>query len=264
MKPEELVKAGRLEEALADLQKEVRNKPEDARLRIFLFQIQCVMGKWDKALVQLQVLADLNAETFLLSRVFEPVIQCERLRAEIFAGRRTPIVFGEPTEWVSWLVQAGGHAARGEIAAARSLRDQAFEAAPATAGTIDDKRFDWIADADSRLGPILETILEGRYLWIPFGRIRSIQMEKPSDLRDLVWMPARFVWANGGAASGHIPTRYAGTEAAADGQLRLSRKTDWQQPDGEYAIGLGQRVLATDAGEYPLLECRAIELLPAD
>jgi type VI secretion system protein ImpE len=260
MNAEELVRTGRLEEALTELQKAVRNKPDDARLRVFLFQIQCVMGKWDKALVQLKVLADLNADTFMLSRIFQPVIHCEMLRGDIFAGKRTPIIFGEPMEWVGLLVQANGHLAKGEFQAASELRDQAFEAAPASAGKLDDHGFTWIADADNRLGPILEVILEGRYCWVPFCRIQRISMEKPVDLRDLVWLPAKFVWTNGGEASGHIPARYAGTEQSADGNLRLARKTEWAQREGEYFLGTGQRVLATDQGEYPLLECRQVEL----
>jgi type VI secretion system protein ImpE len=263
MKAEESVRAGRLEEALTEAQNAVRSKPEDARSRIFLFQLQCLMGKWEKARVQLRVLADLNAETFMLARIFQPVIQCEQLRGEIFAGKRTPIVLGEPMEWVGSLAQACGHCARGEFAAAAALRDQAFEAAPATPGKVDGKPVAWLADADSRLGPILEVILEGRYLWVPFCRIQRLRMEKPSDLRDLVWLPARFTWTNGGEAPGHIPVRYPGTAETGDGPLRLARKTEWNQLEGEYYLGLGQRILATEHTDYPLLECREIEFSPA-
>jgi len=177
------------------------------------------------------------------------------------AGERTPIIFGEPMEWVGLLVQANQHAARGEFKAAKILRDQAFEAAPVTPGKIDDKPFDWIADADSRLGPILEVILEGRYCWIPFCRIRRIHMEPPSDLRDLVWMPAQLLWTNGGEASGHIPTRYSQTETSPDNQLRLARKTEWTDREDGYLVGLGQRTFATDAAEYSLLECRNIDIV---
>jgi len=41
--------------------------------------------------------------------------------------------------------------------------------------------------------------------------------------------------------------------------LKLARKTDWLNKAG-VNIGLGQRILATDAGEYPLLEIRTLEL----
>ena len=67
------------------------------------------------------------------------------------------------------------------------------------------------------------------------------------------------MWENGGEASGHIPVRYAGTERSEDGNLKLARKTDWLNKMG-VNIGLGQRILATDAGEYPLLEVRSLEL----
>ena len=88
-------------------------------------------------------------------------------------------------------------------------------------------------------------------------------MEKPTDLRDLVWKPAVFIWTNGGEASGHIPTRYSGTEACTDDALRLARRTDWQERDGGTCLGLGQRVLATDTDELPLLECLKVDFSPA-
>jgi len=263
MNAEELLRAARPEEALAELQNEIRAKPEDGRLRIFLFQLNCVLGRWEKALTQLQVLAGLNPETQLLARIFQPVIQSEAFRAEVFAGQRSPLIFGEPAEWMGLLVEANECLARGRADAATELRTRAFEAAPATPGTWDGQPFEWIADADSRLGPMIEAVIEGRYFWVPFCRIQRIALEKPTDLRDLVWLPAQFVWTNGGEAAAHIPTRYPGSERAADGQLSLARKTEWQQPAPGCFIGLGQRLLATDAGERGLLECRLIDLRPA-
>jgi type VI secretion system protein ImpE len=262
MNSAELVQSGQLEEGLSALQEEIRNKPEDTRLRTFLFQLNCVLGRLDKALTQLQVIASLNAETMLLAQIFRPVIACELLRREVFAGKRKPIILGEPAEWMGLLIQANELVANDHFAAAAELRGKAFEAAPTSSGKINGDTFEWVADADSRLGPVLEAFLEGNYYWIPFCRIQKIEIEKPSDLRDLVWMPARFTWTNGGAVPGHIPARYPGTEESTDGALRLARKTEWKQLPGETCLGLGQRVLATDANEYPLLACRNVELTP--
>ena len=47
MQADELVKAGRLDEALAALQQQVRDRPADAKLRVFLFQLLAVMGRWE-------------------------------------------------------------------------------------------------------------------------------------------------------------------------------------------------------------------------
>jgi type VI secretion system protein ImpE len=59
---------------------------------------------------------------------------------------------------------------------------------------------------------------------------------------------------------GHIPSRYPGTENLSDGSLRLARKTEWLRRAGETFLGCGQRVLATSHNEYPLLECRHLEM----
>jgi type VI secretion system protein ImpE len=55
-----------------------------------------------------------------------------------------------------------------------------------------------------------------------------------------------------------VPCRYPGSERAADGELVLARRTDWSDLGGECFAGCGQRMLATDAGEYPLLDIRSI------
>jgi type VI secretion system protein ImpE len=259
MTAQECIAAGAPDQALIELQNEIRARPEDPKLRIFLFQLHCVLGNWSKALLQLQVIAGIDPDTMMMAQIFQPVINCEALRGGVFGGKLTPLIFGEPLEWVGLLVKALEHIARGELAAAAQLRQRAFETAPATSGTLDGKPFEWSADADSRLGPMLELILEGKYYWVPFCRIRRIALPPPADLRDLVWVPAQFVWANGGEASGHIPTRYAGTEAAKDGGLRLARKTEWQELAEETFIGLGQRVLVTDEGDHSLLQCRLID-----
>jgi type VI secretion system protein ImpE len=261
MTAQEYLAAGQPDKALVELQNEIRLRPEDPKLRVFLFQLHCVLGNWPKALIQLQAIAGLDPDTMMLAQIFQPVINCEALRAGVFEGRLTPLIFGEPLEWVGLLAKAAEHIVRGEYAAAAELRSRAFEAAPATAGTLDGKPFAWLADADSRLGPMLELILEGKYYWVPFCRIRRMALPAPSDLRDLVWVPAQFVWTNGGEASGHIPARYPRSESSLDGGLRLARKTEWQELPEETFIGLGQRQLVTDEGEHSLLECRIIDFI---
>lgn len=260
MTPEEHIKAGRLEEALASAQDAVRNAPAEGLPRVVLFQLLSVMGQWDRALTQLNVLNDMDADCMMLAQIFRPVLQCEALRAEVFAGKRGPLIFGEPAEWIGLLVQANQLLSEGKIGPALELRDQAFETAPATPGKINDVPFEWIADADSRLGPMIEAIIEGQYYWVPFFRVRSITIEPPRDLRDLVWTVAHFVWANGGESPGFIPTRYPGTEKAADNSLRLARKTEWMEKGEELYFGLGQRMFATDQSEIALTEALRIEL----
>jgi type VI secretion system protein ImpE len=260
MLAEESLREGRLDEALARLQEQVRRNPADPKLRVFLFQLLAVLGQWDRALTQLDVAGELDASTLGMVAVYRQALACEGLRAEVFAGRRTPVVFGEPSGWVALMIEALRLTALGHDRESQSVRARAFEEAPATGGVLDGQRFEWIADADPRLGPLLEMVVNGRYYWVPFERIRRLTVEPPADLRDLVWTPVLVTWSNGGEAAGLVPTRYPGSEASEDPPIRLARRTDWQPRGEDLYLGLGQRMLATDTGEYPLLEVRAIEL----
>jgi type VI secretion system protein ImpE len=264
---QDAVRAGDLDGALTQLQGEVRKRPADARLRIFLFQLLCVRGEWNRALTQLNVAGDLDAGALPMVQTYREALRCEVYRADVFAGKRVPMSLGEPDAWFAPLVQSLSVAASGRAADATALRQAAYDEAPAIAGTLDiegklgGEVFEWIADGDARTGPCLEVIIAGRYYWVPFHRIHSISMEAPSDLRDFVWMPAQLTWANGGESVALIPSRYPGSEAqAVDPALRLARRTDWlEQSEGAY-FGLGQRVFITDGGEFGLCDARRIEL----
>jgi type VI secretion system protein ImpE len=260
MTAEESVRAGRLEEALADLQGRVRKQPADPRLRVFLFQLLAVMGQWERALTQLKVASDLDPSTVGMMKTYQEALRCEVLRGDVFAGKKTPLLFGEPSEWMAWVVQALKLSAEEKFEEAAALRGKAFEAAPATSGKINDQPFAWIADADPRLGPVLEAVVNGRYYWIPFGRLREVRVEKPVDLRDVAWTPAHLTLANGGETVALIPTRYPGSESAPDSKLVMARATEWVERPGSMYLGLGQRLLATDQGEFPLMDVRTIQL----
>lgn len=260
MLAEQSLREGRLDEALTELQEEVRKAPANAEYRVFLFQLLCVLGDWERARAQLRVLADLDAGSLALVHVYGLAIACELLRGEIFAGARTPLVLGEPLPWVSLLLQALSVGAQGSNSEAKVLRAEALEQARAVPGTIDGEAFDWLADADSRLGPVCEAIIEGRYYWVPFERIRSLAVEAPSDLRDVVWIPAQLGLANGGQAAALIPARYPGSEADKDWSIRLGRRTEWEEVAPETFHGRGQRMLATPSSEHGLLSVRRIEL----
>jgi type VI secretion system protein ImpE len=260
MQAEQSLREGRLQDALAELQAQVRKEPANARYRIFLFQLLAVLGHWERALNQLNVLGEMDAASLPMAQTYREAIRCELLRADVFAGRRSPLVFGDPEPWVALVLEALRLSAEGHLAQAQSARDQAFEAATATPGTLDGQPFEWLADADPRLGPVLEAIVNGRYYWIPFQRVRTIQLEQPTDLRDFVWMPAQFTWANGGETVGLIPARYPESHASADPLVQLGRKTEWLEGQAGVCLGLGQRMLATDRGEYSLLDIRQIEL----
>lgn len=256
---ERSLRDGDLAAALAQLQDQVRQRPSDAKLRVFLFQLLCVLGQWDRALNQLQVAASLDPAAIPMEQTYGAAIRCEAIRAEVFRGAKSPMIFGEPDQWLALLIESLLSEGMGEHARSVELRARAFEEAPASPGRLNDRSFDWIADADSRIGPVVEAVINGRYYWVPFARLTRVTIEPPADLRDFVWMPAHFDFENGGEAFALVPTRYPGSHEG-EGAIALARKTTWEEVAENTYVGLGQRVLATSGDETPLMEVRTIEL----
>lgn len=252
------LRAGDPDSALDQLQTAVRAQPAAAELRVFLFQLLAIQGQWERALNQLNVAAELDASTLAMAQMYREALQCELLRRDVFAGTRLPLLLGEPEQWLALLLEAQLTAGRADHGNAQDLRAKAFDLAPGSSGRIDGQAFAWLADADPRLGPVCEAVINGRYYWIPFARLARIDIEAPADLRDFVWAPAHFLFANGGEAVGVIPSRYPDSENSPDGSIKLGRRTEWLEHASDYR-GLGQRLLITDLGEYPLLAVRCIE-----
>ena len=260
---EQALRTGDLALALKSLQDGVRAQPANAKLRVFLFQLLCVDAQWQRAATQLNVCGEMDASTLPMVSTYREALQCEAVREAVFNGQTTPMVFGQPQAWVALLVEALVADARGDTASATRMREQALADAPSTAGTLNGQPFEWVADADSRLGPVLEVIVNGRYGWVPFSSLAKVEFEEPTDLRDLVWLPASLSFPNGGGTVALIPTRYPQMPSGADSMLRLSRRTDWElMSEGQYR-GLGQRLLTTDQAELGLLEVRELILQSA-
>lgn len=260
--PSALLKAGDPKGALAALQDQVRANPADARLRIFLFQLLCVLGDWKRAVTQLKVAAELDEAATTMAQAYREAIICENFREKVFAGEKDPLIFGKPQEWIALLVEAVKALAAGRAEEAAGLRARAFEMAPVTPGALNGARFEWIADADMRFGPLLEVIVNGKYFWMPFSAIHELKCEAPEDLRDTVWTPANLTLQNGGEFVVMIPTRYPGTHLNDDGSALLARSTDWSDVGSETFVGQGQRLFATEAEDTAIMDLRSLQVDP--
>ncbi len=255
---EQALKDGDAQRALKLLTEQVRSHPQDAKLRVFLFQLLCVLGQWDRALNQLTVAQELDPLTLPMVQTYRAAIACEAQRGQVFAGQKAPMLFGEPETWVALMIEAMLRDGRGEADVADQLREQGLAQAPSSVGTVDGQAFAWIADADGRLGPMLEAVINGRYYWLPWNRLAKVDIDPPQDLRDAVWMPAHFEFVNGGDVVGLIPTRYPDTPLAAGDLLALARSTEWREARPGVFTGLGQRLITTDDTDFALMDIRSV------
>ncbi len=256
--PDALLRSGDVAGTRAALIEATRARPSDERVRMFLFQLLCVTGEWDKARKQLDTLAQVASEAQMLAATYNQTIAAELVRADVFAGKAAMPVLAGMGGWVEGVARAIALQAAGDTEAAEAARDDAFGEADDTPGEIDGQRFDWIADADSRFGPTFEAIVAGRYGLIPFDAVQSITTDGPRDLRDVVWLPVQLALRSGQSIAAFLPARYPGSEVAEQGAIRLGRETDWvDRPWGQ--AGLGSRLWTlADGSEVGLLEFRKL------
>ena len=252
-----------LDAELAALQMQVRADASNAKYRVHLFQLLCVMGNWKRALSQLQVSAQMAAKALPMAQTYREAIKCELFRKEVFEGKRTPQIMGTPPAWIGSMVEALKYDASGDFAGAAKLRAAAMDDADLTPCTIDGAHCEWLADADSRLGPTLEVIANGQYYWLPLQSCTGLLLEPPTDLRDLVWAPGEVMLPNEGRVAVLIPTRYPGTELASSAeadQLKRSKRTEWSEPHPGMWFGCGQRLWASDIGDHAILDTRLVSM----
>lgn len=260
MQADDLLRVNDLAGARATLVDLVRRAPDDQRARMFLFELFCICGEWDKALNQLRAVAQLSPEAALLATVYGQVIAAERVRADAYAGRTPFSVLVPSSDWIQLLAHGLTALAAGRRLEGEGLRDQAFDSALDTPGRLGDRAFGWVADADPRLGPSFEAVVSGRWGLVPFEAVTAINTPGPESLRDLVWLPVEIALRSGQSAAAFIPARYPGTEAEPSGEVRLGRVTEWREDlAGERPVG--QRVWTFDEGEdVSFLDLRRLEM----
>lgn len=257
--PRELLLSGDTEAALSALTDQVRADPADSAKRVALFQLLALEGAWERSGKQLGVLDSLDADLQLLAQAYSPLLTCELFRQEVFQGQRDAAILGEPEQWMVHALQALKSDAAGAHDSAQTLRDAAFDEAPAVSGHIDGVDFEWIADADTRIGPFFEMMVRGHYYWVPHTRLQKLTFEAPEDVRDLIWAPVSVVWSGGGEEVGFVPARYPGDVAGWTALQKMARETAWNETSPGCYAGLGQRLLVSSEDDHPLLEIRELE-----
>jgi type VI secretion system protein ImpE len=226
----QLLRAGKLDQAIQALSAEVRDNPTDAQRRTFLFELLCFAGAFDRAEKHLDLLAQANKDASLGALLYRGALNSELTRAELFEKRAYP---PPPAE------------------------------APTLSGTLNGKPFESFEDGDPRIGTRLEVFAGGQYLWLPLEHIASIEVEPPKRLRDLLWTPALVRTGPGfkGQELGEIllPALTPQAYKHSDEAVRLGRVTVWEQLEDGEAAPAGLKTFLVDDEEFPILEIRRLE-----
>lgn len=259
----ELYQAGQLQAAIQAVTAEVKAKPGDAPTRIFLFELLCFAGEWDRAEKQIEVLGQAGPNEALAVQVYLANIRAERVRERLFSEGLHPHFLNEPPAYVDLHLEAINRIREADFAEARAVLDRAEEARPALPGTRNGQPFADFRDCDDVVGPVLELIVKDKYAWLPFEQIRRMEIAPPAKLRDLVWARAKVEALDGTVGDVFVPALYEGTRRSADDRLRLGRMTAWVPLAEDLSRGAGLKTFQVDEDDVALFEARQIEFHPA-
>lgn len=231
MDAEALYKEGKLNEAIASLNADIRKAPTDVRRRTFLFELLCFAGDFERAQKQLAVMAKSEPEGSTGIMSYQQVVGCETARSDMFAKDGLPEGLSE----------------------ARPVK-----------GRLNGEPFELLEDGDPRIGARLELFVAGQYQWIPLEHLSSVTMQPPRRVRDLLWITASIAGGDplGGADFGDalVPALSPLSHSHDNDLVRLGRVTEWVDLDDGTEIPVGQKMLLVDGEDFPMLEVRDLEI----
>ena len=282
MKPvSDALRAGELDRAMALAESAVRDAPTSPSARSVLAEVLMIRGEFERAETHLTALARFDPTQEREVQSCLQLLRAESDRQQVFSAGRAPEFLVPPTESMRLRLGALAHLRAGEPARAAEMLLRAGECEPpfhAVAITTPSEpepsaSAEVFTDWDSRFGSTIEGLTAtGKYYWIPLSAVASIEFSPVSTLRDLAWRSAIVTFGGGAKEAGplenvaflFIPTRYPGSESAADGLLRAGLATEWTDLGEGLGIGIGQRTFLYGEREIAAVSIAALHSAAAD
>ncbi len=257
-----LFDAGNLSGAIDQLIQNVKANPRDLKSRMFLFELLCFAGDFQRAERQLDAVAQTSGDVKVEmgAHLYRSVLQGELARLAFFTGaNRLPKFLSEPPGYAAFHIEAVTKLRENEFEGLEKLLDESASSRKSLRGHNDGNPFEDFRDGDDLLGPFLEVFFQSDYLWLPFEQIKRVEIQPPRTLRDLLWIPAMVELHDKPLGEVFVPVQYYGSSRHPDDLVKLGRMTDWKTVGEGTLLGAGQRTFIADETECPLLEIRKID-----
>ncbi len=259
-----LLDAGDLSGAIASLLEFVRGNPTDIPARIFLFELSCFSGDWDRAEKQLDVIGHQDANAMIGSMIYRENFKAERDRANFFSDGLQPGILAPPPPYVGDLIQANNRLREGNAADARAILDTVEEVRPAFKATVNGGEVSDFRDYNDPTMCIFEVIFKDQYVWLPMEEVQKIELFKPKSLRDLYWIQGQVELVEGTNGEMFFPSQYSGSSKSGNDQVRLGRMTDWRDLGSDIYRGEGLKLFWMDGKDRSILDIDTIEFQHED
>ena len=260
MTPKEYFDAGQLTEAISAGTDEVRGHPTDVTRRLFFSELLAFTGDLDRADLQLEAILRQEPDAVKVLQ-FRQLLRAEKSRHEFYSEGRLPEYLHEPPPHLRLHLEASVRIREGKLGEAADLLGQAEEQRPAVGGVCDGEPFDFLRDLDDLTASFFEILTtNGKYYWVPFEVVESIEFRAPQRPRELLWRSIHLSVRGGPDGEVFVPALYWGSHQADDENVRLGRVTDWQGEDGVLIRGIGQRTLLFGETDRTILELKNLTI----
>ena len=262
MDAKQLFDNGDLQGAIGQLTADVKANPLDLRNRIFLFELLCFMGDFQRAERQLDAVAQVSGDATvdLGIDIYRSILRAEVSRRQLFQGEsRQPKFLSEPPIYTALHLKALTAIIQQRFDEAERSLNESSDLRKSLGGQIDETHFDDFKDGDDLIAPFLEVIIRADYLWLALEDIVRLEIRPPRTLRDLLWIPGEVELRQQQIIDVFIPVQYYGSSDHAEDPVKLGRMTVWEQFGEESNLGKGQRTFLIDGDERSLLEIRTVE-----
>ncbi|MBX3297322.1 MAG: hypothetical protein KF762_16590 [Acidobacteria bacterium] len=237
----------------------VRTNPTDAAARIFLFELSCFSGDWERAEKQLDFIGHQDTAAMIGSKIYQQNFKAERDRLKYFSEGLMPETMTAVPPYVRELMDANNRVREGNVAEARAILDRVEETRPAFKCSVNGEGFTDFRDYNDLTMCVFEVIHKDAYIWLPMDQIVKIEFPKPGTLRDLYWIQANIDLKNGTGGEMFVPALYAGTWKSENDQVRLGRMTDWRDLGDDLYQGEGTKLFWMDGRDRSILDIQTIE-----
>lgn len=256
-----LLDSGNLDGAIQEALNAVRSKPTDVTARIFLFELSCFSGDWERAEKQLEVIGQQDAIAMIGSHIYKQNFKAERDRIGLFSEGLIPECLMPPPNYVEGLLAAVSHVKDGKIKEAIEVVSQVEENRPAFAVKVNGEESADFRDCNDLTMCVFEAIVKDSYTWLPFEQVETVEFVPAKTLRDKYWMQAEIGMTNGTKGEMFIPSLYVDTFKSDNDEIRLGKVTDWRETGEDLFIGEGVRLYQLDGGYKPISEIESIEFI---
>ncbi len=260
-KAKDLLDSGNLAGAIEEALNAVRSKPTDISARVFLFELSCFSGDWERAEKQLEVVGQQDVKAMIGSHIYKQNFKAERDRLSLFSEGLIPECLMPPPNYVEGLLAAVSHVKDGKIAEGIEVIGQVEEQRPAFACKVNGEESADFRDCNDLTMCVFEAIVKDSYTWLPFEQIETVEFVPAKTLRDKYWMQAEIGMTNGTKGEMFLPSLYVNTFNNNNDEIRLGKVTEWRDTGEDIFIGEGVRLYQTDGGYKPISEIESIEFV---